>query len=241
MYGRSMLRPCVLQGRKVNSCRRAGPSSNGRTPGFGSTPVVGVVVLALRCGLLHRAAAARSLGDRGLFTVPALALQGGGDEAHFLAPRHRRDPRVLAAQWDDEYHQGRPDSGLSHRRPVPLRPGGPSRRVHRARRRWDQRRHHGQRPRCHCDATPSLQPARARKRGGCEVRRGHSALGPIRTVCHHDGRRLVEHHVEGRHGPHQPDHTGYQLGWIPKSIQFWPAYRSSNPDCRLRSDGRYRF
>ena len=36
-------------------------------------------------------------------------------------------------------------------------------------------------------------------------------------------------------------HTGHQLGWIPKSIQFWPAYRSSSPDRRLRSDGHYRL
>src|SRR5439155_5113494 len=45
-----MLRPYVLRGRNVDSCRRAGAC---------------VVVLALRCGLLHRAAAARSFGDRG--------------------------------------------------------------------------------------------------------------------------------------------------------------------------------
>src|SRR5438876_11898592 len=31
-----MLRPYVLPGHNVDSCRRAGPSSNGRTPDFGS-------------------------------------------------------------------------------------------------------------------------------------------------------------------------------------------------------------
>src|SRR3989475_9234500 len=31
-----MLRPYVLRGHNVDSCRRAGPSSNGRTPDFGS-------------------------------------------------------------------------------------------------------------------------------------------------------------------------------------------------------------
>src|SRR5256885_16529253 len=31
-----MLRPYVLRGHNVDSCRRTGPSSNGRTPDFGS-------------------------------------------------------------------------------------------------------------------------------------------------------------------------------------------------------------
>src|SRR5437773_9194342 len=33
-----MLRPYVLRGHNVDSCRRAGPSSNGRTPDFGHGP-----------------------------------------------------------------------------------------------------------------------------------------------------------------------------------------------------------
>src|SRR3989442_1703060 len=40
---------------------------------------------------------------------------------------------------------------------------------------------------------------------------------------------------------HQQDHTGHQLGWIPKPLQFRPVYRSSNPDRRLRGDGHYRL
>src|SRR5256885_5258573 len=142
-----------------------GPTSSGGVRHYRTTPT--------RFAQLWRA---RNVADYSVFAagrslLGPLALRGcaersshaawvqevteGGDEAHSL-PRHRRDRGVHATQRDYEQYQSWTDAGLPDRRSVPVRPSGPSRRLHRARRGWDERRYHRWCARCHRGPAPGL-------------------------------------------------------------------------------------
>src|SRR5207247_9027007 len=134
-----------------------GPTSSGGVRHYRTTPtrfatvgrapsVADSVFVAWRS--LLGPLALRGCAERSSHAAWVQEVTEGGDEAHSL-PRHRRDRGVHATQRDYEQYQSWTDAGLLDRRPVPIRPSGPSRRLHRARRRCDERRHHSKYVRGH--------------------------------------------------------------------------------------------